>query len=70
MIGLTTKRKTPYGKGDVWIISSDLHFSPATTCLAISTFFGPTSDLQLSVQAVAGFHPSLLRAGIRVGQRV
>lgn len=63
LLQLTTKRKVSYGKGDVWVISSDLLFSPGKTCVAISTFFGPNSELQLSLQAVSGYHPALLRAG-------
>ena len=55
MLCLTNKRKVAYAKGDVWVVSTGLGFERGSTMVAISTFFGPTSDCELGIKAMSSF---------------
>jgi hypothetical protein len=55
MLVLTNKRKVAYAKGDIWVVSSSLNFERDCTMVAVSTFFGPTSECALGVKAMSSF---------------
>lgn len=43
---------------DLWIVSRDLSFELASTFLAKSTYYGPTSGNEVEIEPISRFSPS------------
>ena len=43
---------------DIWIVSAGLEFDPSMSFVARSTFYGPSSSLEVEIEPLTGFCPS------------
>lgn len=50
--------KILHASDDLWIVSRDLSFDLASTFLAKSTYYGPTSGNEVEIEPISRFSPS------------
>ncbi|XP_060575615.1 uncharacterized protein LOC132733052 [Ruditapes philippinarum] len=51
-------RSSLYAKDDIWVISKHLDFDPVQSFLARSTYYGPSSSLEVEIEPLALYSPS------------
>ncbi|XP_053387906.1 uncharacterized protein LOC123563456 isoform X2 [Mercenaria mercenaria] len=51
-------RSSVYAKDDIWVISKHLDFDPLQSFLARSTYYGPSSSLEVEIEPLTGYSPS------------
>ncbi|KAL4240490.1 Protein zgrf1 [Mactra antiquata] len=56
-------RSSMYTKDDIWVISHQLDFNPTHTFIAKSTYYGPSSSLEVEIEPIYGYCPSNWQSG-------